>query len=78
MCLYGGFKALYSLKFFHLSRFRDQISPPNEFLGKFRQIFSTLTHYIILQSMQPNDSTSYSCHLICTIQDCMVQISIPK
>ena len=45
MCLYVGFESLYSLKFFHLSRFRNQISPPNVLLGKFQHPFSTLKHY---------------------------------
>jgi len=29
MCLYVGFELLCSLHFFHLSKFRNQISPPN-------------------------------------------------
>jgi len=47
MCLYDGFESLYSLKFFDLSRFRNQISPPNVFLKKFHHLFSKLKHYNI-------------------------------
>jgi len=32
---YVGFESLRSLHFLHLSKFRNQISPPNVFLGKF-------------------------------------------
>ena len=44
-CLSFDFKSLCSLKFFHLSRFRNRISPPNVFLGKFQHLLSTLKHY---------------------------------
>jgi len=42
---YVGFEALLSLKFFHLSKFRNQISPPNVLLVKFGHLFSTLKYY---------------------------------
>jgi len=44
MCLYASFELHYSSKFFHWSRFRNQISPPNV-LTKFKHHFSTLKHY---------------------------------
>jgi len=43
--MYIGYEALYSLNFFHLNRFRNQISPPNVLLGKFWHSFSTLKHH---------------------------------
>jgi len=45
MYLYDVFEALYSFKFFHLKRFRNQNWPLSMFLGKFQHPFSTLKHY---------------------------------
>ena len=45
MCLFTTFESFYSIKFFHLSRFRNQISPPNVFLWKFQHSFLALKHY---------------------------------
>jgi len=53
-CFFFGSKLLCSLKFFHLSRFRNQISPPNVFLRKFQHLFSTLKHYNLCGQMTPN------------------------
>jgi len=39
MYLYVGFEALYGLNLFHLSRFRNRMSPTNVFLGKFQHLF---------------------------------------
>jgi len=39
------FRITLHLNFFHLSRFRVWISPPNLFLRKFQHLFSTLKHY---------------------------------
>jgi len=33
--------------FFHSSKFRNQISPPNVFLGKFQHLFPTLEHHYL-------------------------------
>jgi len=48
MCWLVGFEALYISKFFHLNRFRNQISPPNVFLWKFQHPFLALKHYNLI------------------------------
>ena len=76
MCLYTSFESLCSVNFFHLSRFRNQISPPNVFWGKFQHSFSTLKHYNLticatkwLQILCMSSKT-------CLLQDCTVEICI--
>jgi len=76
--LFFSFESLYSLKFFHLSRFKNRISPPNVLLGKFQHLLSTLKHYNLaiytvkwLQIWLTSSTT-------CTLQDCLVEISITQ
>jgi len=77
MSLFVDFELLCSLIFFHLSRFRNQISPPNVFLGKFQYLFSTLKHYnlaIYVVKWLQIWFTSSTTH---TLQDCRVEIFTP-
>jgi len=76
-CLSFGFESLCSLKFFHLSRFRSQISPPNVFLRKFQHLFSTLKHYNLSIYIVKWSQICFTPSTTCTLQDCMVEIFIP-
>jgi len=77
MCLYLGFESLYSLKNFHLSRFRVWISPPNVFLGKFEHLFSTLKHYNLPIYVVKWPQIWFTSSRTSTLQDCKVEIFIP-
>jgi len=81
LTFYVGFESFYSFNFFHLSKFRNRISPPNAFLEKFQHPFATLKHYNLaiyvvkwLQIWFTSSTTESSIH---TLQDYTVEISIP-
>ena len=76
MCLCINFESFCSIIFFHLSRFRNQISPPNVFLGKFQHPFSTLKHYDLAIYVAKWLQILYMSSTTCTLQDCTVEICI--
>jgi len=77
MCWYVGIESLCSLNFFHLSRFRNRISPPNVFWGKFQHLFSTLKHYDLAIHVAKWLQIWFMSSMTYTLQDCTVEISIP-
>jgi len=77
MFLYASLEAVFSSKFFHLSRFRVQISPPNVFLGKFQHLFPTLKYYNPPTYVGKWPQIWFMSSRTCTLQDCMVEIFIP-
>jgi len=65
------------LIFFHLSRLRVQISPPNVFLGNFSIFFPTLKYYNLSIYEVKWPQIWFMSSLACRLQYCMVEIFIP-
>ena len=71
------FESLCSLIFFHLSTFRNRISPPNVFLRKFQHLFSTLKNYNLSIYTVKWPQILFTPSTTCTLQYCTVEIFIP-